>query len=135
MVGRRSLDSYDIVPDGMRTYLSNYGFHFSKKACEYAVKQMRRDGKHEHEYSVEDVDSLLKKHGVELENDVLYDKVFVANMAYYDYLNKSLTGECHVAKFVKDYLDDEDGCGEEAFRRWIADCVGRGIPVSWEDML
>ena len=35
------LDYYDILPEGMDAYLSNYGWHFSKKMCEWAVSNMR----------------------------------------------------------------------------------------------
>jgi hypothetical protein len=35
-----ALDSYDILPKEMRAYLRNYGYSFSKRACEYAVSKM-----------------------------------------------------------------------------------------------
>ena len=34
------LDVYDYFPDGMTDYLSIYGWHFSKKMCEWAVSKI-----------------------------------------------------------------------------------------------
>ena len=31
------LDVYEALPEGMREYLSNHGWHFSKKLAEYAT--------------------------------------------------------------------------------------------------
>ena len=36
------LQEYDIIPKEMRAYLRNNGRHFNKKACEWAVKNMRK---------------------------------------------------------------------------------------------
>lgn len=35
------LDIYDI-PSDMRAYLRNYGHHFSRKACQFAISKMKR---------------------------------------------------------------------------------------------
>lgn len=35
------LDMYDLKPEGMVAYLRYNGYHFNKKMCEWAVKQMR----------------------------------------------------------------------------------------------
>lgn len=128
---RRSLDTFDIIPEPMRQYLRNFGYHFNKKAYQWAVKQM---GVKE-PYTQDQIDELLKKHGVTVKNDVLYDKAYVASMAKSDYMGKSLPNEQYLALFVRDYLDDEDGTGEEAFRRWLADCVGRGVMPDFDDFL
>lgn len=37
------LDVYDYFPDGMTDYLSIYGWHFSKKMCEWAVSKMKAE--------------------------------------------------------------------------------------------
>lgn len=135
------LDIYDDMPQGMRAYISNYGFHFNKKAFKCAVKSMKRksptSGKTEpiEIWDKEQVEELLAKNGVKLENDIMYDAAFVANMAKADYYKSSITDEQHLALFVKDYLDDPDASNETAFRRWLATMVGNGMPIEWEDML
>ena len=37
--------------------------------------------------------------------------------------------------FVRDYIDDSDGYDGLPFTRFLADCIGRGKPVIWEDMI
>ena len=142
MTHNRRLDSNNgNFPSGMREYLDVYGWHFSKKMCEWAVSKMKRKntatGKSEPVDYVdkEKVDEILKKNNVKLENDIAYDSVYTFAMARTDYLKSSITDEAHLALFVKDYLDDEDGYPEIAFTRFYADCIGRGIPIMWENML
>ena len=124
----------------MKEYISNYGFHFSKKACEWAVRQMKRlnpaTGKKEaiEPYTKEQVEAMLENQGVKLENNKLYDFVFVANMAKADY-RKSLPDEQHIVWFIKESIDDADASDETTFRRWLATLVGNGEPVEWEDIL
>lgn len=130
------LDYYDILPAGMEAYLSNYGWHFSKPMCEWAVSKMRdRNGNKVTMKTKEQVDTILKANNVQLENDHGYDAVFVMHMGMSDYLGSSITDEAHLAKYVKDVLDDKDGYEGIAFSRFLADCSGKGVPIIWEDMI
>lgn len=64
-MGQR-LDIYDRFPSGMEAYLSQYGWHFSKKMCDWAVSCMKVEnkstGKKERiePISKEQLDELLK---------------------------------------------------------------------------
>lgn len=130
------LDSYDARPSGMDNYLGSYGYHFSKAMCEWAVGMMRdRNGNRLQMYDKDKVESILKANSVTLDNDKGYDKVFVFNMGRSDYIGSSIADEAHIAKYVKDVLDDKDGYDGIAFTRFYADCIGKGIPVMWEDMM
>ena len=60
-------------------------------------------------WSKEEVDSLLKKYNITLNNKIGYDYVFAANMCKADYMGSSIMDEQHVALFIKDYVDDKDG--------------------------
>lgn len=142
MTHNRRLDSNNgNFPSGMREYLDIYGWHFSKKMCEWAVSKMKRKntatGKSEPVDYVdkEKVDEILKKNNVKLENDIAYDSVYTFAMARADYLKSSIADEAHLALFVKDYLDDEDGYPEIAFTRFYADCIAKGIPIIWDDVI
>ena len=89
------MHQYDIIPEELRKYLAQFGKHFNKKLCDYAVSLMMKagpDGKPVRitPMSREEVDALLKTHGVELKNNVLYDHVFVANMVKSDQLGSSI---------------------------------------------
>lgn len=130
------LDYYDILPAGMDAYLSNYGWHFSKAMCEWAVSKMRdRNDQRVKMKTKEEVEAVLKANNVEITNDYGYDKVFVMHMGLSDYVGSSVPDEAHLAKYVKDVLDDKDGYEGVALSRFLADCNGKGWPIIWEDMI
>lgn len=137
---RTDLTQYDVKPEAMVNYLRYFGPHFSKRLCEFAVRRMKgetNDGRKAPiaPWSKTDVDALLEKYGISVENDMLYDTVFVANMCKADQLGKGVPNEEHVAKFVKAYLDDPDGYDGIAFNRWYADCCKTGVAIDWENMM
>ena len=135
------LDSYDIYPSGMREYLSTYGWHFSKKMCEWAVSRMYKDGEENKpeqaipNYTRERVDLLLKRFNLKLEKNKGYDDVYIANLCKFDFLGSSIDNEMKLAQFIKDYIDDADAYEGMPFTRFYADCIGSGTPIIWEDML
>lgn len=130
------LDYYDIRPSGLDAYLRSYGYHFSKAMCEWATDMMKdRNGNKLPVYDKDKVESILKANNITIANDKGYDKVFVMNMARSDFWGSAISDEPHLAKYVKDYLDDTDGYESIAFNRFYADCIGKGIPIIWEDMI
>lgn len=135
------LDSYERMPEAMTAYLSNYGWHFSKKMCDWAVSMMTMmpSGSSKPQkitpLKKEELESLMAKHGIKLENDKGYDAVYVVNMAKADYYGRSISNEQQLMMFVKDYIDDPDGYDGLPFTRFYADCIGSGRPIFWEDML
>lgn len=130
------MDVYEMMPSGMNEYLSNYGWHFSKKLCEHAVKKMTdRLGKKITPYTKDQVEALMKQFNVQVENNEGYDAVYVANMAKADYMGSSITTEQHLMLYVKDFLDDKDGNKTKALDHYYADCIAGGKVVMWEEML
>ena len=126
------LDFYDDRPTSMKRYLKYYGEHFNKKLCDFAVSKMKH-GKQP--VNKERVDDILSKHSVKLDNNQLYDYVYVYNMGNNDFMGSSISDEKHLALYVKDVIDDEDGYDGIVFNRWYADTVILGIPIEWEEML
>lgn len=134
------LDIRDKYPSGMEDYLAFNGWHFNKKLCEWAVSKMykinaMRKKEYITPYTKETVETLLKTHNIKLDKDLGYDAVYVANMAKADFYGSSISDDAHLAKFIKDYLDDPDGYDGIVFTRFYADCIGSGTPIMWEDML
>ena len=134
------LDARGKFPSGMEDYLSFNGWHFNKKMCEWAVSKMYKINVAKRKeyispYTKETVENLLKANNVKLDNEVGYDAVYVANMAKADFYGSSISDDMHLAKFIKDYLDDPDGYDGIVFTRFYADCIGSGTPIMWEDML
>ena len=138
---RIPLDMYDDIPEEMRRYLKQNGWHFNRKACEFAVSLMRKKnpttGKLERVEMMpkEQVDALLAKFGITLENNVDYDYVYVANMVKADMYKSSIADEQHLAMYVKDVIDDVDAGDGEVMREWDAKMTSRGIAVEWDEIL
>lgn len=136
---RESLDYYDTLPEDMINYLRYNGRHFNKKLLDFAVSKMttKVDGKEEklNPITKKQLLDLLDKHSIKLENNVLYDAVYVANMCKADFLGSSIIDEGHLALYVKDVIDDIDGYEGLVFNRWYADTVRKGIPIDWSEVL
>lgn len=136
-----SLDIYDSLPEDMITYFSHNGRHFNKKLCDFAISKMKVRNPSTGEVakltpiSKETIDSLLKTYNVELEQNELYDYVYVANMCKADFLGDSVPDEQHLCKYIKNVIDDVDAYDGIVFNRWYADMCRKGTPISWYDML
>lgn len=133
------LTQFDIKPEGMINYLRYNGPHFNKKLCEFAVSKMyKKVGNVKvkiQAYTKEQVDNILSANNIRLQNNQLYDYVYVANMCKADFLNSSVKDEMHLAKYVKDVIDDDDAYDGIVFNRWYADMCKQGIPIDWEEMI
>lgn len=128
------LDAREKFPSGMEDYLAFNGWHFNKKMCDWAVSKMYKINVAKRKeyiapYTKETVENLLKANSVKLDNDIGYDAVYVANMAKADFYGSSISDDMHLAKFIKDYLDDPDGYDGIVFTRFYADCIGSGTPI------
>lgn len=137
---KTDLTQFDIKPEAMVNYLRYNGPHFNKKLLKFAVSKMTKRGANDKEvpiipYSVEQVDSIIKMNNIDLQYNQLYDHVFVANMCKADYLGSSITDEAHMAKYIKDVIDDVDGYDGIVFNRWYADMCRKGIVINWEEMI
>lgn len=130
-----ALDMYDDMPKYMRKYLQNYGWHFNKALCEYAVSLMTKGGKKLEPLSKEYVDKVLSQNGIKLTKNVGSDYIFVANMCKADYYGSSIVDEKHFALYIKDTIEDEDAADGTTMRRWYATMVANGVMVDWEEYI
>lgn len=130
------LDYYDITPKGMDAYLAAHGFHFSKPMLEWAVSMMDHGGKQQKPLEKKEFDDVMRAYGITLKRkDGFYDGPYVWSMAKSDYLGKSIIDEQHLAMFVRDYIDDEDGNPTRAFDEFIANCNAKGVDIPWADLI
>ena len=137
---RMPRDRFIPRPEEMDYYLDTYGYNFSKKACEEAVRYLfKKNDKDEPEkiepWSKEEVEKLLKKYDVTLERNEFYNHVYVLNKAIADYWGSSLPDEKLLALHVKDEIDDVDDAPGNIFRRWIITMKGNGFSIDWEKIL
>lgn len=117
-------------------YLAENGWHFNKKACEYAVQYLKdRNKKPIKPYSKEEVDELLKRQNVSLENNKGWDYVYVANMAKSDMDGSPLSDDKSIAAYIKIVIDDADAADGEIMACWYVKMLRRHIPIDWEMFL
>lgn len=135
------LDANYKFPSGMKEYLDTYGWHFSKKMCEWAVSKMKRKNPQTQKEEPLDymdkneTEEFLKKYNVVLDNVKGYDHVYILAMVRSDFFKSAITDEQHLALYVKDFFGDTDGYPTMAFTRFYADCIGSGTPIQFDDML
>lgn len=122
-------------------YIKDYGWHFNKKASDYAVGLMKRlnpaTGKAESiEPMTKDmVEEMLTRYEVKLDRNKGYDMVYVANMLKSDKYKSSIPDEQHLAMGVKDEIDDIDAGDGSVFRCWMAKMYARKEPIFWDDLV
>lgn len=83
----------------------------------------------------DEVDELLKKFNIKLKNNKGYDAAYYASMIMADMWGSSIEDEIHMAKQIKDVLDDPDGGEGKVFRHWYSDMIEAGVPIIWEDLM
>lgn len=131
--------SYDVVPDGFKRYINNYGCHFNKKLAKEAASRMYKyDGNDKvyiKPYTKDDVDKMLDMYGVHITRNKLYDAVYVANMCKADFLGSSIKSEEDLCHYIKDVLDDADVTEGYVFNRFYADTMFMNNPIEWDDMI
>lgn len=132
---RPALDLYDDMPKYMRKYLQNYGWHFNKTLCHYAISLMMKNKKKLEPLTKEYIDTILQQHNIKLTKNVGYDYVFVANMCKADYYGSSISDEYHFALYIKDTIEDEDAADGTTMRRWYATIVANGTMIDWEEFV
>lgn len=139
MKHRENFTAYETMPEDLAIYLSHNGPHFNRAALEFALENMYTEENGREiplkPYTKQQVDNMLATHNVKIKNNRLYDATYIANMCKADYYGSSITSEEHLAKYIKDTLDDPDGIEGLTFNRWIADMKWLGIPVPWEDFI
>lgn len=117
-------------------YTDQYGCHFSKRLYEFALSLMTdRNGNKVQSQTKEQVTQWLQSNGITISNSKGWDVPYVYAMGKADYYGSSIPDDAHLAKFIKDFLDDPDGYPEKAFDHFVIDCRGKKEPIFWTDMI
>lgn len=110
-------------------YLAENGWHFNKKACDYAIQNLRgMDNKPIKPMSKEEIDEMLKRQNVKLEKNVGWDYVYAVNMGKSD---MDSSDEKSLAQYAKRTIDDADAADGELMGCWYTKMIFRRIPVDW----
>lgn len=118
----------------MEEYLETYGWHFSKNMYTWAMQVLKKsviDTKPIEFLPKEKIDELLKK--VHIKNISAYDVYYLVHYCKAIHGKSAIEDEVHLLKYLKDILDGN--YEEQVFTHFYADCIARGIPIIWEDML
>lgn len=125
------MNDYD-RPTDKDIYIAENGWHFNKKACDYAVQYLKgKDGKRIKPLSKEEVDAMLAKYGIKLEKNRGWDYVYAANMAKSDMEGSPLSDEKSQAMYVKILIDDPDAADGEIMACWYVKMLFKREPVDW----
>jgi hypothetical protein len=117
-------------------YIEQFGCHFNKRLYEWAVSLMTdRKGEKIKPRTQQQVEEFLGKHGIKIDNNKGWDAAYVLAMGAADYIGSSIPDEAHLAKFVKDFLDDPDGSKTKAFDHFVVDCRAKREPIFWDMMM
>ena len=128
---------FDLMPRAKKIYIMQNGNVFNKELFEYATslmfKENKQTGKKEKVpvYTKEEVDNLLKKHNVEIENKGLYDYMYVAQSVRADNWGGSITDEAKMALKIKETCDDPDMPSGYIFKSWCLRMDMMGEAVDW----
>ena len=138
----RNCDNSNIKDDAYCEYINKYGMHFNKKLVDYAISNMIQHNPSTGEVTEtfipiakQELDALLVNYGIAINNNKLYDYLYVANMCKADFINSSIIDDRHLCLYVKDVIDDADGYDGLPFARWLADIKQKGIIIDWQSML
>lgn len=137
---KMSLELWDDMPEDMKKYLKNYGFHFTGKIYRFAVSKMFKETKEGKKEKIQPVErdtvmELLKKYNITLDNDEMYDSAYVYSSAMADYYGQSIPNEQYLAMFIKNRIDDADKKSGYIFHQWYFDMVFDGTPIDWEEFV
>lgn len=136
---KQSLDTWVNMPEDMKKYLQNYGYHFNRKIYKFAVSKMFKKNKEGKEEKIEPVEKekvheILKKYNITLENDEMCDSAYLYSMAQADFMGAAFNEET-TAKWIKCKIDDVDQPDGYLFNEWYAKMCFAGIPIDWEEYL
>lgn len=133
------LDYNEAMPSGMAEYIGMYGWHFSKRMCEWACSRMYKviNGRKEYisPYTRDWLEQLLRNWFISVNGADIYDALYVANMCKADFYGSSIPDDQRLARYVGDVINDADAYDGMVFTRFYADCIGGGVPINWEDMI
>lgn len=129
-----SVDYHKKVVDSCEGMLLQLNPQIAKER-EQTEKISKLNGKPIRMMSKDDIEDILKKNNIVLENNVGYDAVYIAHMCLADFYGSSITEEKQMAQFIKDYVDDEDQQDGFIFNRFYADTSFNGVGIPWEEIL
>ncbi|MCR5270543.1 MAG: hypothetical protein K6D91_05950 [Prevotella sp.] len=128
------------ISEARAIYEDNHHGLFSKRLAEWAINKMEvkdpttgRMRKLNHKI-LEEVLSILKNYGKDIQDKYAYTAWYLFNMAMADY-PKTLKNDEQRACFVEETLFDPDGTPYNVLDCFVAKMCNAKEPIHWEDMV
>lgn len=133
---RDSFDRYDELPEDMIVYLRYNGKHFNRHLVDFAINKMTTRDSNNNEVPLaiitkDEFKAGITKYHININDEDIYDALYVINMAKADFYGSSIIDEAHLYKYVADVINDIDAYDGIVFNRWYADMVAKGIHIDW----
>ena len=129
-----------LISEAEAQYQEKHKGHFSKKLAEWAISMMEKEDAATGELkkitptTIEEMEDILKKYKVEIEEESIYDAWYLFNMAKADY-PKTCKSDEQKATFVEETICDPDGCPESVLACFCAKMDLKNMPIHWERFL
>ena len=115
------------ISESRAAYEDMYHGLFSRRLAEWAIKNMEPRTNH----TIDEMMEVLKRVGVEIQDEFLYTALYVYNMAFADY-PKTLKTDEQRAMFVDETINDPDGTPSNVLACFEAKMCNAEIPIYWE---
>lgn len=128
------------ISESEAVYQDKYHGLFSRKLAEWAISRMEikdtasRQMKRIVPRSLDDVQEILVKNDIEIQDEFIYTGWYLFMMAMADY-PKTLTTDAQRAMFANETINDPDGCPENVLDCFVAKMRNANVPIYWEKYL
>ena len=127
------------ISEGEAQYMDANQGHFSKALAQWAISRMRaKDAGGNlvriNSIPLEEVESTLRDHNVEVKEESVYDAWYLYNMCLADY-RRSLPERKDIAIYVDEAINDPDCSPKAVLACFRAKMDVMGVPIHWERYL
>ena len=136
-----SIDNYWDKPKEMKSYLSNFGWHFNKKMFDYGVSLLKQRNIQTNKYenlkpiSKEEIETLMNTSNIVIENVVMYDLAYLINYAKALFSGNLITNEKQLLLFARDYFENPHYSDGEILKCFYTMQISEGRPFDWSEMI
>ena len=124
------------ISESEAQYMDAHQGHFSKALAQWAISRMRtkNEGRRLVKISavpLDEVESVLREHGIEVKEESIYDAWYLYNMCLADY-RRSLPEGKDIAVFIDETINDPDCDPTAVLACWRAKMDVMRVPIHWE---
>lgn len=124
------------ISESEAQYMDANQGHFSKALAQWAISRMRtKDANNRlvriNSVPLEEVESTLRDHGVNVKEESIYDAWYLYNMCIADY-RRSLPERKNIAMYIDETINDPDCDPKAVLACFRAKMDVMHVPIHWE---